>query len=41
VNYEMANLDTPIFWYITYDKSLDVVLGAPTDFDVETPPPHH
>jgi hypothetical protein len=41
VDYEIANLDTPIFWYITYDKSLDVVLGAPTDFDVETPPPHH
>lgn len=38
VEYQEASLNTPIFWYITYDKSLDVVLGAPTDFDVETLP---
>jgi hypothetical protein len=38
VEYQTASLNTPIFWYITYDKSLDVVLGAPIDFDVETPP---
>ena len=36
--YQEASLNTPIFWYITHDDSLDVVLGAPIDFDVETPP---
>lgn len=38
VEYQTASLDTPIFWYITHDDSLDVVLGTPTDFDVTTPP---
>ena len=38
VDYQEANLNTPIFWYIKYDDSLNVVLGAPIDFDVETPP---
>lgn len=38
VEYQTADLDTPIFWYIRYDDSLDVVLGTPTDFDVTTPP---
>lgn len=36
--YQTANLDTPIFWYITHDDSIDVVLGTPIDFDVTTPP---
>jgi hypothetical protein len=38
VEHQEASLNTPIFWYITHDDSLNVVLGAPTDFDVETPP---
>jgi hypothetical protein len=38
VEYEAADLDTPIFYYITFDESLKVVLGNPTDFEVTTPP---
>jgi hypothetical protein len=38
VEYQAANLDTPIFYYITFDESLKVVLGNPTDFEVTTPP---
>jgi len=38
VEYLTADLNTPIFWYIRHDDSLDVVLGTPIDFDVETPP---
>ena len=34
VEYEAAELDTPIFYYITFDESLKVVLGNPTDFEV-------
>ena len=38
VEYETAELDTPIFYYIRFDESLKVVLGNPTDFEVTTPP---
>jgi hypothetical protein len=38
VEYETAELNTPIFYYITFDESLKVVLGNPTDFEVTTPP---
>jgi hypothetical protein len=38
VEYETAELNTPIFYYITFDESLKVVLGNPTDFKVTTPP---
>jgi len=38
VEYQTANLDTPIFYYITFDESLKVVLGNPTDFEVTIPP---
>ena len=38
VEYQAANLDNPIFYYITFDESLKVVLGEPTDFEVTTPP---
>ena len=38
VEYETANLDNPIFYYIRFDESLKVVLGNPTDFEVTTPP---
>jgi hypothetical protein len=37
VEYQTADLDTPIFYYITFDESLKVVLGEPTDFEVTTP----
>ena len=39
VDYENANLDNPIFYYITFDESLEVVLGEPITFEVTTPPP--
>jgi len=38
VEYQTANFDNPIFYYITFDESLKVVLGNPTDFEVTTPP---
>jgi len=38
LEYETASLDNPIFYYITFDESLKVVLGEPTDFEVTTPP---
>ena len=39
VNYETANLDEPIFWYIVFDISIEIILGEPTEFEVtvETP----
>ena len=39
VDYQTANLDTPIFYYITLDESLTVVLGQPTTFEVTIPNP--
>ena len=33
-DYNTANLDNPIFYYIIFDESLKVVLGEPTTFDV-------
>jgi hypothetical protein len=39
VDYQTANLDTPIFYYISFDESLKVVLGEPITFEVTTPPP--
>jgi hypothetical protein len=38
VDYQQATLDDPTFWYITYDQSLEVVLGQPIEFEVTTPP---
>ena len=38
VEYQTADLDTPIFYYITFDESLEVVLEEPTNFEVTTPP---
>ena len=35
--FEYADLDN--FWYIIYAESLEVVLGAPTTFIVDTNPP--
>jgi hypothetical protein len=33
-DYQYAELNNPIFWYIIYDESLEIVLGEPTIFDV-------
>ena len=30
VDYETAELDTPIFWYIVFDESIRAILGEPT-----------
>tara|TARA_R110000787_G_C13278744_1_gene432220 strand:- start:28 stop:276 length:249 start_codon:yes stop_codon:yes gene_type:complete len=34
IDYVEASLDTPIFWYIVYDDSIEVILGKPTLFNV-------
>jgi hypothetical protein len=39
VDYQTANLDNPIFYYIQFDESLTVILGEPITFEVTTPPP--
>lgn len=36
VDYETAELDNPIFWYIVFDESIRVILGDPTEFEVTT-----
>jgi hypothetical protein len=38
VDYNTATLDNPIFYYITFDDSLRIVLGEPITFEVTTPP---
>ena len=35
--YNTADLDSPVFWYIKFDESLEVVLGEPETFQVTTP----
>ena len=35
VDYEVAELNNPIFWYIRHNDSLNVVLGEPETFEVE------
>jgi uncharacterized protein YceK len=32
--YQVAELNTPIFWYIIYDESLLPILGNPTEFEI-------
>lgn len=34
VDYQTANLDNPIFYYIIFDDSLRIVLGEPSTFEV-------
>lgn len=36
VNYNTAELDTPIFWYIVFDESIEIILGDPKEFEVRT-----
>jgi hypothetical protein len=38
IDYEIADLNVPQFWYFIYDQSLEVVLGTPVQFDVVIPP---
>jgi hypothetical protein len=37
VEYQKAELNKPIFWYIVYDESLNGVLGQPIEFEVKNP----
>lgn len=39
VDYNIAELNTPVFWYITFDETLRVVLGDPEIFEVTEPNP--
>ena len=34
VDYETANLDTPVFYYIIFDESIRAILGEPSTFEV-------
>jgi hypothetical protein len=36
VDYETADLVKPVFWYIMFDESIEMILGEPTDFEVTT-----
>tara|TARA_R110000772_G_C12980703_1_gene405825 strand:+ start:284 stop:508 length:225 start_codon:yes stop_codon:yes gene_type:complete len=36
VNYSVADLNTPKFWYIKFDKSIKEVLGEPIEFNIIT-----
>lgn len=37
IDYQFAELNTPPFWYITYDESLLPILGIPIDLEIVTP----
>jgi hypothetical protein len=39
VDYLEATLDSPIFWYIVFDESIEVILGQPSLFDVTVEEP--
>jgi hypothetical protein len=36
IDYQTADLDTPVFWYIVFDESIEQILGEPTEFEVTT-----
>jgi hypothetical protein len=36
VDYQAAELNDPMFYYIVYDESLEIVLGQPISFEVIT-----
>ena len=38
VDYEVAQYDNPVFWYIPYYSSLLPILGQPITFEVAPPP---
>lgn len=39
VDYNTAELNTPVFYYIIFDESLKVILGEPETFEVTIPNP--
>jgi hypothetical protein len=39
IDYQTAELNNPVFYYIVFDESLRVVLGQPITFEVTTPSP--
>lgn len=39
VDYQLAELNNPQFWYIVFDESLTPILGQPTEFEVIQPSP--
>jgi hypothetical protein len=39
VEYQVAELNNPQFWYIAYNESLIPILGKPIEFEVITPEP--
>jgi hypothetical protein len=34
VDYNVAELNSPVFWYIAFDESIKNILGEPITFDV-------
>jgi len=34
INVDIAEFNTPIFWFIDYHPDIEPILGAPTSFDV-------
>jgi hypothetical protein len=38
VDYQTAEYDTPIFWYIVFDESIRIILGEPSIFEITTLP---
>jgi hypothetical protein len=36
--YQIADLNNPIFYYIIFDETLQPILGEPINFEVITPP---
>lgn len=36
VDYNIADLNTPQFWYIVFDPSIEMILGQPIEFEVTT-----
>jgi hypothetical protein len=36
VEYQVAELNTPKFWYIVFNESLTPILGEPSEFEIVT-----
>jgi len=39
VDYSESELDSPVFWYIAFHKSIEDVLGKPVLFESKIEPP--
>jgi len=35
-DFQIAELNDPVFYYIVYDESLEIVLGRPISFEITT-----